>query len=507
MKVSIENIGLVKKAEYVLTDLNIFCGDNNTGKTWVIYAFYGFLKFINSKNSLDDFEKHNIHKLELAINLPELNNKKEILITLDQSLLNVFLEIYCEEFSKAENLSSVFNISIEHFKHSKFKLNKTLGKLYDDDFSIEINLGRFFKYNIKKIGVNQLGIYLKEEKSGSNKLKTLYKTIQKDFMQDVINIVMNIIFNDGKFNNPRKSATRFHMISTERTGAAMFLYDIEQSEKQLQMQNMFQFVTKSSDQDNSTPEPIKLLKAFFEIEHGGIYPLPIKNTVDFIKIVKQDGDDGLLTRFRTKQTRKSWKKKDHDKFAEILTLFHEIAGGKYFAKEGMIHFKLHNDNSNNDNLDFNVSVCSSTSRSLVQFNYYLKYIADIGDILIIDEPELNLHPKRQILMARLLTMISNFGITVVLSTHSDILVREFSALIMLSNKKKRADNSALITQYHYLPSQFIQAAQVSLYNIVTNKDNVSTVIRETINIKSAINSDNFNSAIDQQNSVLMNLSV
>ena len=53
---------------------------------------------------------------------------------------------------------------------------------------------------------------------------------------------------------------------------------------------------------------------------------------------------------------------------------------------------------------------------------------------MIDEPELNIHPGKQRLIARLLSRLVNAGINVVISTHSDYVIREFNSLIMLHHE-------------------------------------------------------------------------
>ncbi len=47
MRVKIENLGVIKQADFEVGDLTIICGDNNTGKTYVNYALYGFLDYWN----------------------------------------------------------------------------------------------------------------------------------------------------------------------------------------------------------------------------------------------------------------------------------------------------------------------------------------------------------------------------------------------------------------------------------------------------------------------------
>ena len=70
----------------------------------------------------------------------------------------------------------------------------------------------------------------------------------------------------------------------------------------------------------------------------------------------------------------------------------------------------------------------------MELNFYLKHKAQKYQCLIIDEPELNLHPENQRKMARLLAMLVNAGIYVAITTHSDYIIREFNTLIMLHDK-------------------------------------------------------------------------
>ena len=44
MKFRFKNLGPIKEADLELGDLTIIAGRNNTGKTYLAYALYGFLK-------------------------------------------------------------------------------------------------------------------------------------------------------------------------------------------------------------------------------------------------------------------------------------------------------------------------------------------------------------------------------------------------------------------------------------------------------------------------------
>ncbi|EFC88519.1 hypothetical protein NEIMUCOT_04898 [Neisseria mucosa ATCC 25996] len=49
-----KNLGSLEHADISLKPLTILCGKNNTGKTWLMYSIYGFLK-----NDLDKLNEIN----------------------------------------------------------------------------------------------------------------------------------------------------------------------------------------------------------------------------------------------------------------------------------------------------------------------------------------------------------------------------------------------------------------------------------------------------------------
>ena len=76
MKIKVKNLGPLRQAEYELGDLTIICGRNNTGKTYVTYALYGFFDYWKSTYN---FSVKNINKLiengHISINLFEYRDK------------------------------------------------------------------------------------------------------------------------------------------------------------------------------------------------------------------------------------------------------------------------------------------------------------------------------------------------------------------------------------------------------------------------------------------------
>ena len=75
---------------------------------------------------------------------------------------------------------------------------------------------------------------------------------------------------------------------------------------------------------------------------------------------------------------------------------------------------------------------SSSVKTLSGLVVYLRHIAKKGDVLIIDEPEMNLHPDNQRRLARIFARMINNGLRLIISTHSDYIIRELNNLIMLN---------------------------------------------------------------------------
>lgn len=104
-------------------------------------------------------------------------------------------------------------------------------------------------------------------------------------------------------------------------------------------------------------------------------------------------------------------------------------------------------------------VSSSSVKSLAGLAFYLRHTAAKDGLLVIDEPELNLHPDNQRSIARILAEIARAGVRVLISTHSDYVIREFSNLIALY-----PPNAAALREKHgYSESETLDAASVGVY--------------------------------------------
>ena len=101
--------------------------------------------------------------------------------------------------------------------------------------------------------------------------------------------------------------------------------------------------------------------------------------------------------------------------------------------------------------------------------FYLRHNSDRGDLIFIDEPEVNCHPDVQILMTRIFARMINAGLRLVISTHSDYIIREINNLIMLS--KAPVSMAETLTKWGYQKEMAIEYQDVGAYLFSYGKDN------------------------------------
>lgn len=103
--------------------------------------------------------------------------------------------------------------------------------------------------------------------------------------------------------------------------------------------------------------------------------------------------------------------------------------GKYISEKNGVFFI-----SKDDKFKIPLHMASSSARGLSDLYFYHGHVdRKTGQTLIIDEPESHLDTRNQILMARALARCVNAGVRVLITTHSDYIIKELNNLIMLSH--------------------------------------------------------------------------
>lgn len=114
-----------------------------------------------------------------------------------------------------------------------------------------------------------------------------------------------------------------------------------------------------------------------------------------------------------------------------------------------------------------ISLASSMVKELAPLVFHLRYFAQPNELLIIDEPEMNLHPKAQVQVLEFLAMLVNAGLNVLITTHSPYITDH---LLNLTKVRQHPQQESLATQFFLQDQQaFIDEKNVSLYLIDQGK--------------------------------------
>jgi len=420
MKVYVENLGIIKKAEFDVGDLTIICGANNTGKTYATYAFFGFLDYWNTGFIADLVNDDEIEKLlstgSVKIDLGYIEKN------VDRIISNA-----CKEFTL--HLPMVFAAHERYFANSVFKVK--LSESETDFASID---------SVRKpVGANRKPVYSMQKIKGDRHITVSLVTkaedisdINLDWISHQVNRSMLDMLFSSVFYSP-------FIASIERTGAAMFQRELDITRNRL--------LEQVSNRDKEI-NPVELINTYFDRGYAG-YALPVKEDVDFnrrlVDVVKHDSAIA----------------KEHP---DVVKFFDLILGGEYRATKEGLYYLPHK-----SNVKLTMGESASSVRSLLNIGIYIRHIAKPGDILMIDEPELNLHPTNQRLMAQVLAMLVNSGIKVFITTHSDYIIKEINTLIMLNNCSSHT--SRIMEKYQYQDSALLNKDSVKAY--VARKELIS----------------------------------
>jgi len=120
-------------------------------------------------------------------------------------------------------------------------------------------------------------------------------------------------------------------------------------------------------------------------------------------------------------------------------------------------------------LEIDLYNASSSIKQLAPLLLYLRYRAKSGDFLVIDEPEMNLHPESQVKLLESLAILVNLGVRILLTTHSPYLMAHLNNIVNGNhqNPELLAEQAKLL--YLQDSRAFLKMEQVSAYEIKNNK--------------------------------------
>lgn len=379
MKLVIENIGKIKKAEFDFRGITVIAGNNNTGKSTVgkvLYSFFNSLQNVSEKVENQRYE--------------------ERCDALQAYMTN---EIY-SSFEPSDESNRIRRI----FSALKFKIPEDL------DLRDKSEVKKWVASALKKRGIK-----LSDRSAGFSKLWKQFENIDKIDDKDIISVLVERYYKDV-FHNQINSLfvdaagkVRLDIQSKE--------FILEFKHNKVTSQNI-PFDIRNRAIFIQSPDIIDALGEKNSFAHGFVAELMNGlNEQLILSLIKRTRKNAIAeTQFREKMT-------------NITALLNEVIPGEFDKKSsGNV---VYNEKEFEEPLSVINLSTGLKSFALLQLLLDNSALGD-KDVLILDEPEVNLHPGWQLKYAELIVLLERaFNLTVLLTTHSPYFLR---AIEMYSRK-------------------------------------------------------------------------
>ncbi|MEZ9762767.1 AAA family ATPase [Vibrio splendidus] len=455
MKLNIRNLGKIKQAEIELKDLTIICGPNSSNKTWLSYLISNMLTTIYERKikvemskEIDDFAKNILEHGEASI---ALDTARPAYLEYLQTSIRESKETLPNYFKadKESLLDLKFELDISSFSDRKATVYDWTSKTTNVKFS----------YNDNKIFAHALP-HQGEDETFERRLNHV--------------LFCSILFIGGLVSN--YTFMRPHIVSSERTGALMFQPEMDRST--ILIDEVMRGVGNLDISSNEKSRFIGDLLGKLYSEKSRL-PTPVNDNVQDIRdIAKAKENNSVISETNP----------------EVLEILDKINGGNFVLDENEIRF-VQKDNGKS----YSIGSTSSSIKSIFLIDLIIRHKIDKGEIILIDEPELNLHPDNQRLMARLIIRLINAGVKVLITTHSDFLIREINNAIALNNDFD--DKDEFLKENDLASTDILDGERVSAYS-VDREGIVETMAISKFGIETAIFDNLINKANNLQDDIL-----
>jgi hypothetical protein len=430
MKVKIKNFGAVREAEIELKPLTVFVGPNNTGKTWTAYTiaailgYYGWFEY--KKYYAVATPDYSYPALENAIDqlLKEGNTKIDLLQFFDENYDNYI-----------NNISKLSSKWMRNFMDA--------GQSIFDDMKVQMDLHDVHKDVLHRIQL----IPLDEKLSVDEKGDALLNAVKEKDDSYIY------FYTTGKLKDKLP-------LRTIRDFVAGYVF-------------MFFHIALYQSVYFFPPERTAITRLIKSKDSTISMPYPIENLIEIFDKARNVGrhNDRLI------QAKIDFNIFDYLELAELLQ--QKILGGSldFSSPEPDLVRELVFRPISNKKIDLDVLLVSSMVKELSPLVLYLHYIALYSDLLVIDEPEMNLHPEAQAKLIEFISMLVNAGLNIIITTHSPYLVDHLINLMRASEQKN--------------PENIKDRFFLGTVDAFISKDNVSVYLFENGSARDIMNKDGF----------------
>lgn len=431
-KMKINKLGPIASGTLKFNDFMVIWGKNNSGKTMLTYLLYAiqeeFRKFtFDFSNFFYDGKK--LYEI--------VNDRNELIISKSdiKELYNQFQTYF--ESNAQEILSTYFAVKKDFFDGFSIKFDEN--ELYVA-IPMKRKKSRGFQRRIVN-GMVMTNTFSLQERGDSLYLSLLQQSSDQDFDDDIENEGMKPLdFNVDTLNTflsgflkHMTNRSRNMYFPAERIGINQFRSELKSSR-----------ATKDDDftldKDNDDEKR---------------YPLPVESYIEMIFNVNYQKS--------TEEFRDKW---------------NALMGGEFSYDDSRDEYEFI---SNKTEVKVPFNIISSSLKSLFGIEEYLTRSRFVGySSIIIDEPEMNLHPQKQVeIMDFFAMLVVEKKFPMVISTHSSYITRKLLN-ILLKNKKKTSKGLTVdnVNIYEIRDGEILSIDLIKDQEFIQNFDSISLLLDE-----------------------------
>lgn len=383
MKLSIRNLAKIKEADIEIDGITVICGNNNTGKSTVGKALFAI--FESTLNIYDRIRE------EIA-----------------SKIINVFIKssVYIRNYFVHHN--NVYN-------DFKFDIDNLIDKMYSNDYNdIDLLINDFLKKYIHDnqdfITINKERIYKSDSyiESISDEIKKIITTPIDSIKKELISRYFNSIFNEQINNTDKNNIASLDLIIKGKTNKIIFNQNkCENFNEEIIIGNNIYYIDNPFiiDKINNSSNGYTLIEK------------------KLINALEKDYTNNMLENIIDSVQNK-------EILDKIEKLFDDAVNGK-INKMGSYYYldKLRFENLSTGIKSFIIIRMLLESGSLKE-----------KDLLVLDEPEIHLHPEWQLLYAETIVLLQKYlDLTVTITTHSPYFVEAINGYSKLHKIHNRVN--------------------------------------------------------------------
>jgi predicted ATPase len=410
LQYNLENIGNIDKASITIKRLTIIAGENSSGKTFVTKSLYTILNSVYQDHFSNKIINKYIHLKHAYSNFYENLIKpssidkgfEEKMLIYESEIYKVIFELIEVPFEEEEKVIS-----------NNYKIFDTFEKSIIEYFSERLKLKKFQKY------IHDIEVILNHLNDFTNMIKDRREIVIESIdMSLARGLKKNYQITDLKSLINRKNNQKLKLsidtigdIEVDLKSKLTFNFEGQGIEKIQKIENIVFF---------DSPVYIKIRKALESNQRNSF--LRLKDEENYLKGYPEYLDK--LYSFMDKEYI------DVPAFSEISNEIQNIILGKLdVTKSGDINYT---DNQNNT-IPLSLTAMGISNIGLIDL-LLRNNVINKGSFLIMDEPEVHLHPEWQVFLAEILYKIAKAGANIIIATHSLDFLKAFENILKEENE-------------------------------------------------------------------------